>query len=68
MVALKAKAAVKIGMHHGKLTQDVRSLQSGNFSLFLVQSVSRQYICIVFLQHKGKWMSFLSEFMLLIEP
>jgi len=34
-----------------------------------VQSVSLQYVCIlVKLQHQGKWMSFLSELMTLIEP
>jgi len=34
--------------------------------LLPVQSVRAQYICIDVLQHKGEWMSFLSELMPLI--
>jgi len=34
--------------------------------LLPVQTVRAQYICIDVLQHKGEWMSFLSELMPLI--
>jgi len=33
-----------------------------------MQFVSPQFVCIVVLQHKGEWMSFLTELMPLIEP
>jgi len=57
-------------MKNLKLTQDFWSLQSENpvSGLLSVQSVNPQYICILGLQHQGKWMSFLSELMTLIEP
>jgi len=35
--------------------------------LLPVQTVRAQYICFDVLQHKGEWMSFLSELMPLIE-
>jgi len=33
-----------------------------------MEAVSPQYVFIVVLQHKGEWVSFLSELMPLIEP
>jgi len=55
-----------------ELTQDFRSLQNEKLvsGLLSVQSVRPrlQYVCILVLQHQGKWMSFLSKLMTLIEP
>ena len=36
--------------------------------LLPMEAVSPQYVFIVVLQHKGEWVSFLSELMPLIEP
>jgi len=48
-----------------QLTQDFTSLQNENEKLLSgllpVQLVSPQFVCIVVLQHKGEWMSFLTE-------
>jgi len=47
------------------LTQDFTRLQTGNektvSGLLPVQFVSPQYVCIIVLQHKGKWMSFFTD-------
>jgi len=47
------------------LTQDFTSLQNENektvSGLLPVRFVSPQYVYIVVLQHKGEWMSFLTE-------
>jgi len=56
-------------MENLELTQDFRSLQnekqvSGQLSM---QSVSAQHVCILVLQHQGKWMAFVSELMTLTE-
>jgi len=52
-------------MKNLKLTQDFVSLLSENeetvSGLLPVQFVSPQFVCIVVLQHKGEWMSFLME-------
>jgi len=58
-------------MKNLELLKDFKSLQNEKqvWGLSSVQSVSLQYVCIlVKLQHQGKWMSFLSELMTLIEP
>jgi len=66
MTASKRKAAVKIGMQYEKqLSQEFTSLQNENekpvSGLLPVRFVSPQFVCIVGLPHKGKWMSFLME-------
>jgi len=52
-------------MENLQLTQDFTSLKYENekpvSGLLLVQFVSPQYVCIVGLQHKGEWMSFMTE-------
>jgi len=59
-----------INMLNLQLTQDFRSLKSEKPVLGLqpVLPVSPQYVCILVLQHRGKWMSFLPELMPLIKP
>jgi len=70
MTALKGKgkAAVKIGIQYGKLiTDSFTSLQNENekpvSGLLPVPFVSPQNVYIVILQHKGEWMSILTELM-----
>jgi len=60
----------EVNMENLELTQDFRSLQNEKqvSSLLSIQSVSPQYTCVLVLYHQGKWMSFLSELMTLIEP
>jgi len=52
-------------MENLSLTQDFTRLQSENektvSGLLPVQFVSPQFVCIVVLQHKDAWMSFLAE-------
>jgi len=52
-------------MENLKVTQDFTSLQIENekpvSGLVPVQFVSPQFVCIVVLQHKSGWMSFLTE-------
>jgi len=52
-------------MKNLQLTQDFTSFQHENekpvSGLLPVQVVSRQFVCIVVLQHKGVWMSSLME-------
>ena len=52
-------------MENLSLTQDFTSLQNENekpvSGLLPVQFVSPQFVCIVVLQHKDPWMSFLEE-------
>ena len=64
-----------INLENVVLTQDFKSLHSERpaSSLPSVQSVSPLrsnilYVCILALQHQGKWISLLSELMTLIEP
>ena len=63
----KGKAAVKIGMQYGKLITDSRCYKPQNENekpvsgLLPVQFVSPQFVCIAVLQHKGEWMSYLTE-------
>jgi len=53
-----------------QLKQDFRSLQSEKTvsGLLSVEYVSPQCVRFLVLQHQGKWMSFLSKLMTLIEP
>ena len=52
-------------MKNLQLNQDFTSFQHENekpvSGLLPVQFVSPQFVCIVVLQHKGVWMSFLME-------
>jgi len=52
-------------MENLSLTQDFTSLQNENekpvSGLLPVQFVSRQFVCLVVLQHEGEWMSFLTK-------
>jgi len=61
----KGKAAVKIEMQYGKLINDFTSLHNENektvSGLSPVQFVSPRFVCIVVVQHKSEWMSFLTE-------
>jgi len=63
----KRNGSSKIGMQYGNLllAQDFTSLKNENkkpvSGLLPVQLVSPQQVCIVVLQHKGEWMSFLTE-------
>jgi len=52
-------------MENLQLTQDFLSVQTENEKLvpglLPVQFVSPQFVCIIVLQHKSEWMSFLTE-------